>query len=34
MQAEPYVKLPLGGVGIGKVYLTNAGAFIGVKYGF
>ncbi|MDB5233597.1 MAG: hypothetical protein JWR44_590 [Hymenobacter sp.] len=34
VQAEPYFKLPLGGVGQGKVRLTSAGVFMGVKYGF
>ena len=34
LQAEPYVKVPLGGVGAGKVKLTSAGVFLGVKYGF
>jgi hypothetical protein len=34
LQGEPYLKLPLGGVGAGKVKLTSAGVFVGVKYGF
>ena len=34
VQAEPYLKLPLVGVGLGKVRLTSAGVFVGVKYGF
>ena len=34
VQAEPYLKLPLAGVGQGKVRLTSAGVFLGVKYGF
>ena len=34
LQAEPYLKLPLVGVGLGKVRLTSAGVFMGVKYGF
>lgn len=34
LQAEPYFKLPLAGVGAGKVKLTSAGVFLGVKYGF
>ena len=34
LQAEPYVKLPLGGVGAGNVRLTSAGVFVGVKYDF
>ena len=33
-QAEPYFKLPLGGVGAGKVRLASAGVFFGLKYGF
>ncbi|MBH8570741.1 hypothetical protein KB206_17745 [Microvirga sp. STS02] len=34
VQAEPYAKLPLGGVGAGKVRLTSGGIFFGLKYGF
>lgn len=34
LQAEPYLKLPLAGVGAGKVRLTSGGVFFGVKYGF
>jgi hypothetical protein len=34
LQAEPYLKLPLGGVGEGKVRLASAGIFLGLKYGF
>ncbi|MDO7845316.1 outer membrane beta-barrel protein [Hymenobacter sp. M29] len=34
LQGEPYFKVPLGGVGAGKVKLTSAGVFLGVKYGF
>ncbi|GAB2853498.1 hypothetical protein GCM10027044_11320 [Hymenobacter ruber] len=34
VQAEPYAKLPLGGVGAGKVRLTSGGVFFGLKYGF
>ncbi|MBF9223947.1 outer membrane beta-barrel protein [Hymenobacter ruricola] len=34
LHAEPYVKLPLAGVGAGKLKLTSAGVFLGVKYGF
>jgi hypothetical protein len=34
VQAEPYLKLPLAGVGAGKVQLTSAGVFFGVKYGW
>ena len=33
-QAEPYVKVPLAGVGAGKVKLLSAGVYFGVKYGF
>lgn len=33
-QAEPYFKLPLSGVGAGKVRLASAGVFFGLKYGF
>ena len=32
--AEPYVKVPLAGVGMGKVKLLSAGVYLGVKYGF
>ena len=32
-QAEPYLKLPLAGVGAGNVRLTSAGVFFGLKYG-
>jgi hypothetical protein len=32
--AEPYVKLPMGGVGAGKVRLASGGVFLGIKYGF
>jgi hypothetical protein len=34
LQAEPYLKLPLAGIGNGKIRLTSAGVFLGVKYGF
>jgi hypothetical protein len=34
LQGEPYVKVPLGGVGAGKVKLLSAGVYVGVKYGF
>jgi hypothetical protein len=34
VQAEPYVKVPLAGVGAGKVQLTSGGVFVGVKHGF
>ena len=33
LQAEPYLKLPLAGLGNGKLRLTSAGVFFGVKYG-
>ncbi|WP_345109626.1 hypothetical protein [Hymenobacter algoricola] len=32
VQAEPFVKIPLGGVGFGKVKLSSAGAFLSLKY--
>ncbi|QNH63021.1 hypothetical protein [Hymenobacter sediminicola] len=32
-QAEPFLKLPLGGVGFGKIYLRSAGVSFGLKYG-
>jgi hypothetical protein len=31
-QAEPFLKLPLGGVGFGKVRLGSSGVFVSVKY--
>ena len=34
VQAEPYLKLPLAGVGLGKVQLASAGVFVAAKYGF
>lgn len=34
VQAEPYVKAPLAGVGAGRVKLLSAGVYLGVKYGF
>jgi hypothetical protein len=34
VQAEPYVKVPLSGVGMGKVQLVSGGIFFGAKYGF
>lgn len=34
LQAEPYLKLPLSGVGAGKVRLVSGGVFLGVKRGF
>ena len=33
VQAEPFVKLPLGGVGFGAVRLSSAGVFFSLKYG-
>ena len=32
-QAEPFLKLPLGGVGFGKIHLRSTGVSFGVKYG-
>ncbi|OON67953.1 hypothetical protein [Hymenobacter sp. CRA2] len=32
-QAEPFLKLPLGGVGAGSVRLSSGGVFLGLKYG-
>ncbi len=34
LQAEPFLKLPLGGVGFGKVRLISSGMFVSVKYRF
>lgn len=34
VQAEPYLKIPLNGVGVGKVQLVSGGVFFGAKYGF
>ncbi len=31
-QVEPYLKLPLGGVGFGKIKLVSSGMFFSVKY--
>jgi hypothetical protein len=31
-QAEPFLKLPLGGVGFGKVRLGSGGVFVSLKY--
>jgi hypothetical protein len=31
-QVEPFLKLPLGGVGFGKVKLGSSGVFVSVKY--
>ncbi|MCA8831573.1 PorT family protein [Hymenobacter pini] len=31
-QAEPYLQIPLGGVGAGKVKLSSAGLLLGIKY--
>ncbi len=33
LQAEPFVKVPLGGVGYGQIRLLSGGLFLGVKYG-
>jgi hypothetical protein len=33
LQVEPYLKLPLGGVGYGAVRLQSAGVFFALKYG-
>jgi hypothetical protein len=33
VQAEPFLELPLGGVGAGKVRLSSAGAAFSLKYG-
>lgn len=33
-QAEPYLKLPLAGVGLGKVRLASGGVLLGLKRGF
>ncbi len=34
LQIEPFVKVPLVGVGAGKLNLNSAGAFFSVRYGF
>jgi len=34
LQAEPYAKLPLSGIGAGKVRLSSGGVFLGIRYGF
>jgi hypothetical protein len=34
LQVEPFLKLPLGGVGFGKVKLISSGVFLSVKYRF
>jgi|GEM_PF-6000469 len=34
LQIEPFVKVPLAGVGMGKINLNTAGAFFSVRYGF
>lgn len=34
LQVEPYIKLPLQGIGEGDISLKSAGAFIGLKYGW
>lgn len=33
LQAEPFVKLPLGGIGFGTVRLSSAGVFFSLRYG-
>ncbi|KAA9338535.1 hypothetical protein F0P96_06795 [Hymenobacter busanensis] len=33
VQAEPFVKIPLGGVGYGNIKLLSGGVFLGLKYG-
>lgn len=33
VQAEPFVKVPLGGVGFGQIKLSSSGILLGVKYG-
>jgi hypothetical protein len=32
LQAEPFIKLPLAGVGFGKIKLLTTGAFVSIKY--
>ncbi len=34
LQAEPFIKLPLAGVGYGKVKLLSSGVFLSLKYNF
>jgi outer membrane protein W len=34
LQVEPYLKLPLHGIGEGDITLKSAGAFVGLKYGW
>lgn len=34
LQVEPYLKLPLKGIGEGDISLKSAGAFVGLKYGW
>src|SRR5690606_29448531 len=34
LQVEPYLKLPLQGIGEGDITLKSAGAFVGLKYGW
>ena len=34
LQVEPYLKLPLKGIGEGDITLKSAGAFVGLKYGW
>ena len=33
-QVEPFIKLPLAGVGYGKVKLLSSGVFLSLKYNF
>jgi hypothetical protein len=34
LRLEPYYKLPLGGMGTGKLYLTSTGLNIGITKSF
>jgi hypothetical protein len=34
LQVEPYLKLPIKGIGEGDITLKSAGAFVGLKYGW
>jgi hypothetical protein len=34
LQVEPYLKLPIKGIGEGDISLKSAGAFVGLKYGW
>ncbi|RSK35335.1 hypothetical protein [Hymenobacter metallilatus] len=33
VQAEPFVKIPLSGVGFGQIKLSSSGVMLGIKYG-